>query len=229
MILNTILNSIAWTPYGLVCPDAVTAKVIHKFMREAVMDRHICISKVIGFTIKSNNTIRSAGNASIARHKQIGESYPELMCHLLDKVFINVNTDTLDMLLSVGMNTLENNCFGNLREYSAEVLYTDAGVCRCLKNDAILRVWLQYDCGYRGMASNSKILNKEFYPCYTDYSLEEYVRVLPMMRDQTLVPIRYYNGMTEEIFKNILSKWLVHLSTSSLKKEEKLWLQNFTL
>ena len=79
MILETVLNKLEWTPYGIQCPDIMTAKIVHKFVREAVLDRHIYLNKVIGFTINTNNTFRPFAGTYIARHKQIGESYPEIM------------------------------------------------------------------------------------------------------------------------------------------------------
>lgn len=229
MIIDYILNNITWTPYGLECGNPNTAKVVHKFLREAVLDRHIYVSKVVGFAIKTNNTFRPFSGMSIARHKQIGESYPEIMVNLQDKVFLNDNADCLDTLLTTGMNTVTDNPFGDLRDYKAEVLYVNPNICRCLMKETIFRVQLQYDCGYRSMAENSKSLGNEFFPCYTDYSLVDYFRVLPMSPGSTLVPLRYYNGATEAQFKDILTKWLLHIKTNSLKKEESLWMQNFTL
>jgi len=229
-LLDNIINNLNWTPYGIECNNPMTAKVVHKFLREAILDRHVYINKIIGFSIISNSVFRNYKGMTIARHKQIGESYPEIMINLLDKVFINTSSDTLDTHLTTGMNTTLTNTFGDLRDYKAEVLYTKPDICRCLMKDAILRIQVQYDCGYRSMADNSKNLSDEFFPCYTDYSLADYFRVLPMSSpNQTLVPIRYYNGATERQLKDILTQWNIYIQTNSLKKEEAEWVHSFEL
>lgn len=227
MILEDILNKLTWSPYGIQCPDIYTAKLVHKFMREAVLDRHIYISKVIGFAVKTNNTFRPFAGTYIARHKQIGESYPEVMVNLLDKVFLNTSKTQLDTILSVGSNTTLNCNFDDGEGNIVDVLSTKPDICRCLDKQTVFRVKLQYDCGFRDMARNTKDLKPEFFPCYTDFSLADYVRILPMQPGTVLVPIRYYNGMTEEKFKDILGKWLLYIQTKSLKGEESLWLQSF--
>lgn len=229
MILETVLNKLEWTPYGIQCPDIMTAKIVHKFVREAVLDRHIYLNKVIGFTINTNNTFRPFAGTYIARHKQIGESYPEIMVNLLDKVFIDVDGSVVNTTLQTGMNTVETSPFWNSCNNYVETLYTNPNICRCLTKTTNFQVRLEYDCGYRSMSLNSKSLSSEYFPCYTDYSLQDYVRVLPMLQDSTIVPIRYYNGMDTIKFRKLLSKWLIHIQKNSLKKEETLWMQNFML
>lgn len=226
-MLNTILDKLQWTPYGIECGSPELAKVVHKFLREAVLDRHIFVTKVVGFTITSNSKTDVVTGNYIARHSQIGESYPEIMVNLLDKLFLDVNDDYSDMLLMTGMNTCENNSFGDLRDFKAQMLYLNPAICRCLTGNTILRVRLTYDCGYKSMAENSKLLTNEFFPCYTDYSISEFVRVLPMVQPSSLVPIRYYNGMTIDIFKNILAKWNIYLMSNNVKSEEKTWVSHF--
>lgn len=226
-MLKKILNELQWTPYGIACPDAETAHTVHKFLREAVLDRHIYLSKIIGFAVKSSTHFSVYSGTYIARHVQLGESYPELTVKLSDKIFLNTDADYLNMHLEAGMNTCIKNSFGDLRDYKAEVLYTNPEVCRCLVDETVFCVRLQYDNGYRSMAENSKILDKEFFPCNTDYSLADYVRVLPIQPGDTLVPIRYYNGCTMANFQDILSKWYIYLQTGNIKSEEKEWVSNF--
>lgn len=227
MLLETILNKLEWTPYGIACPNPETAKIVHKFMREAVLDRHIYLSKVIGFTINSNNTFRPYAGTYIARHKQIGESYPEIMVMLQDKVFVNTSCNELTAALGTGMNTVLTSPFQSDRDTVVETLYVNPEICRCLTKQTNFKVKIEYDCGYRDMATNSKRISQDYFPCYTDYTLHEYVRVLPMEEGSTLVPIRYYNNMSIDTFKQILTKWFIYIQTNSLKKEESLWLQNF--
>lgn len=227
MILSTIINDLVWTPYGIQCPNEQVAHKVHKFLREAILDRHIYMHKIIGFAIKTNNTFRPYAGTYIARHKQIGESYPEVMVNMLDKVFLNATTDYLDTKLDTGMNTLLDHQFGDLKDVNCETLYTNPNICRCLMKETIFRVRIAYDCGYRSMADNSKELGSEYFPCYTDFSVANFFRVLPISPGDTLVPIRYYSGATEQNLKDLLLKWSIYIQTGSLKKGESLWVQSF--
>ena len=224
MILDNVLNA-QWTPYGVKCNSALEAKQIHKFLREAVLDRHICLHKAIGFKVNSNVAYRSYVGTYIARHMQLGESYPQMVVNLLDKVFLNVNANSAKCLLNTGSNTLDKVSFGDGRSKTYDVLYTDSELCRCLYDSTYFTVKLKYDCGFHSMDENSKELPSDYFPCYTDYSLTDYVRVLPMGDDVNIVPIRFYNGMTVEKFLDILKEWRVYINTGCLRKEDALWLQ----
>ena len=90
-MLKKILNELQWTPYGIACPDAKTAHTVHKFLREAVLDRHIYLSKIIGFAVKSSTHFSVYSGTYIARHVQLGESYPELTVKLSDKIYYQLN------------------------------------------------------------------------------------------------------------------------------------------
>lgn len=228
MLLQNILSNYDWSPYGIICPDAITAKIVHTFMREAVLDRHIYINKIIGFKIKSAATERAHAGTYIARHKQLAESYPEIMTMLLDKVFLSTTETEIKTMLSAGNNTTDKLEFLAGSDNSrVDVLASNPNVCRVLDKQCILQMKTVYDCGYRDMRLNSKKIGSEYFPCYTDFSLSDYVKVPPLIPGQTIVPIRYYNGMTIEKFKDILVKYLVTIQTGGIRKEEKEWLQNF--
>ena len=52
------------------------------------------------------------------------------------------------------------------------------------------------------MAENADIIQKAtFFPLNTVHTLIEYVRVLPAYSDH--IEVRYYNGMTPELFQRI--------------------------
>lgn len=225
MILDDIVKA-QWTPYGIQASSPSEAKVMHKFLREAVLDRHICLHKVIGFRIASSVDLRVGIGTYIARHLQIGESYPQMIVNLQDKVFLNMPTDEAMCQIQCGVNTLENNRFSNSRDVVYSVLYTDPIICRCLYDAAYLNVKLLYSSGYRSMQENSKLLEDTYFPCYTDYSLQEYVRVLPRTENNNLIPVRFYNGMTSQLFTQILSEWRTFISMGNLNKEEALWVQH---
>lgn len=226
MILQDILNRCTWNAHGIQCPGDMYPRTVHKFLREAVLDRHIYLTKAIGFTFHTQSNQRTITGNYISRNKNIGESYPEVMKNLQDKVFINVSTDDCIVLLEPGMNTMHNIEFTD-NNVVLDCLYTNPDVCRCLNKNVMFKLKLLYDCGFRNMSQNSDNLSPEYYPCMTDYSLSPYVRILPMVELSNLIQIRYYNGMTPELFKDILSKWSIYIQTGSLKEGEIEWLRNF--
>lgn len=229
MILRSVLQNFTWTPYGIECGDPNVAKKVHKFLREAVLDRHICVSKIIGFTVQSEKGSKEETGDYITRHPELGESYPELVNCLGDKVFVGVNADYLNVLLQPGVNTVLTSPFGDLRDYKATVLYEDPYICRSLRKPVVLNVKLQYDCGYKEMPENCKNLQDDYFPCTSNFSVAEFFRILPMTPGTTLVPIRYYNGGNDVLFKKILSDWLNYLESGNGKDEERIWLQHFAL
>lgn len=226
MIID-LLPQLEWTPYGVRCTDIRTTKAVHKFFREAILDRHIYITKPIGFTIATNNAFRAYSGNYIARHKQIGESYPEVMVNMFDKVFVNESEQVVKTILHTGDNLLPETKFGDLRNHTSHVLFTNPKICRCLKKETIFKVKLEYSHGYRDMQRNSTDLSPEYFPCITDFSLAEYIRVLPIPKDgdKTLVPMKFYNGCTMEDFQEIINKWVITIKSGNVDEEELIWLQ----
>lgn len=227
MILQNILNDFTWTDYGIQCPDAYTAKAVHSFLREAILDRHIYINKIVGFKIKAASVMRAHAGTYIARHKQLAESYPEILTMLLDKVFLDTFDTELSAVLSQGANNLNTVNFTDSNGKVVDVLYTNPDICRVIEKNCVLQVKSVYDCGYRDMRLNSKKIGSEYFPCYTDFTLAEYFKIPPLIPGSTLVPIRFYHGANKEQLRGILTKYLVTIQTGGLRKEEKEWLQNF--
>lgn len=218
-----------WTDTGIQCRSSREAWLTHKFMREAIMDRHVYLSKVSSFTINSAYKFTRAGIKVIARHPQIGESYIEIMKNLQDKFFLT-SSKVLTFQLTCGMNNITearpldtNN--NNVVEY-----HVTPGLCRCLMEDVELKVKLFYGCGYRDMATNSEGLSEDYFPCIQDYNLQPFVRVLPRAKDSLIVPMRYYNGLNSQILKlSIFSKWKSAMDSHDVKEEELQWESDFDL
>lgn len=224
-----------WTPYGVDCGSESAAAIVYKFLREAVMDRHIYISKIIGFSFDKSDIARTGNGEYITRHKQIGESYPELINILGDKIFLEPEEGEYSAKLEVtegndfvnGINNVYTSPFLNKLNQQVEVLCTDPYLCRCLKGTNTLHVITAYDCGYRSTSYNSHIVKSNSFPCFTDHSLNDFVRVLPRSNPGPLVPIRFYNGMSVDHFKQILSNWGAVIKSSNIRKGERQWLRSF--
>lgn len=228
MILDRILNEFTWTPYGIVCPDVATTRVVHKFMRELILDRHLYVNKVIGFSFKNAQERKYTGTY-IARHTQLGESYPELMCKLQDKIIINSKESSFLCVLKTGVNNISDMMIANDGDANrqAHFLCTNDEVCRVLDGSPILQLATQYDCGYLHMRNNSKKLSNEYFPCCTDFSAGDFFRVLPLAVNTTLIPIRFYYDGTPEILKSLLQQYCDTVKSGALRKDDKAWIQMF--
>lgn len=223
MILQNIINNYTWNPYGIQCADAHTAKIVHAFLREAILDRHVYTNKIIGFKIKAAATSRPHAGTYIARHKQLAESYPEILTMLLDKVFLNTFDDEISATLSQGPNTVNDVYFLDSNGTIVNALFTRPELCRVIEKNCVLQLKTAYDCGFRDMRQNSKKIGPEYFPCYTDFSIADYVKVLPIKPGDTLVPIRYYHGANPDMLKQILTNYMIYIQSGSVKRSEKWW------
>lgn len=204
-------NNVVFDTNGFYCTDKTITKQLFLFIRKALLDREIPFVKAVG--IKFNATANSgyATGEYITRNPNIGESYIELINTFDDKIFIDETRRELAVKLNVGANTCSNCHIGDLRgEKDSNILYTNPYICNCLKPNTLAYIRVLYSSGYHDMSMNANVLNGDYFPFITDFSLQNYIRVLPIFDNENRVVLRYYNGMTPELFKNILNNWLVY-------------------
>lgn len=224
MLLDNIINgTVQITEKGIQCATPDGAWRVFNFMRQAILDRHIYISKAVGVQFVKDVHAKASvnGNIHIEGYYNCGESYPELMVHLSDKIYlVPPNTESIDIQCNPGVVNVPDVL------NTAGVLYRDPYMLRVLTNSMVMRLILKYDCGFRTMSYNSKVSSKMF-PFYTDNSLADFVRVLPMERGQTFVPMKFLHGMNVVKFNMILKNWHTAIVARDINKEELLWLQRF--
>lgn len=226
MLSDILMSQVQWTPYGIVCRDSEQAKMLHKFLREAILDRHVYISKAVSFTFDISNPVNAESNKSIGRNANIGESFPDIINNLSDKVFYKTNAKHAKIDLFAKNNTMSDSRFMNRIE-ELEVLYINPNICRLIAGTGALHINIDYNCGFSSMSDNSATKPKSHFPCYTDFSIAEYFRIPPMEKGASLVPIRYYYNATPDVLQSILIKWLLPENRDQIKEEEKLWLQRY--
>lgn len=226
-MLNKILNEFEWTNMGISHDSPALVRRAHEFMRKLILDRHLYLNKVIGFKFVTSITAPSNGTTNIARNIAIGESYLEVMAYLDKKIYLDSKAKSATVQLALGPNTVHNTITVNPEKQKIELLHETDELCRVLDGTARLELYLAYDCVYRSAQRNSKVVGKDYWPCETDYSVQDYFRVLPDFRNPHLVRINYYNGATPEILKRLLIDYKDHRSV--LKKGESLWLSNYDL
>lgn len=228
-LLDTILNDLQWSDEGIICRDYAEKKLVHKFMREAVLDRYIYNARIAGVCVSTADSKTSVAKTYISKHNSIGESYAELTSQLSDKVFFLTSNQVLTVSLNKGANKIEDVSF--IRGGSpVSRLYVNDNVCRALHDNVVLSVFVTYDYGYKSMADNSKAIKSQhsskYFPCNTDYSLAQYVRVLPPTQD-SVVHMRFYNGMNPEYFKLILENWKKVIELGKMPEEVQKWLKTY--
>lgn len=226
MFIQDLLTKCNWTVYGVECPDANMTAMAHKFLREAILDRHLFVCKVIGFDFTVGSMSRAHAGTYIARNKQIGESYAEVMLNMSDKVLLTTSNGDITVEITDGQNTVHNVTFENSEHQPVPILYTNENVCRVLDKSCLLKLKVVYDCGYRTCQQNSKKIGADYFPCYTDFYVGDFFRVLPP-EPGNIVAIRFYNGGTIEMLKLLFERYLQTILAGGLRKEEREWLRGF--
>lgn len=244
-ILHPLISEGIYLNNEIRFPSVDKAMKAHKFLREAILEREVPITKAIGveFVLDPSST---SGKEPLSREASIplegyskcGESYPELMVNLQDKVWLT--SRYIDYFL--GHAEESSDCRMNAPTLEMQVhnhsLYQDKSmpVCLMLKdkvfrnmyNDRLaIKIHVAYGRGLVSLSRNSrrlmslvpKIASREAFPFQTDYSLAPFIRVLPVRQYTESVPIMCLHGMTGELFRGVLVDWLNFLEDETDERE----------
>lgn len=235
MILSEVIQALAQgSETEIRCSNAEQYALYFRFLRQAVLDRHIPHYKVIGVSyVRSDKSLKRLRSfVNIEGNDSVGESFPELMLNLQDKIFLLKGEQSgrvvpVTCTASTGTLTAPQAEFRNEAQSSVQYLYTNKSVFTVMNDIVIIQLHLQYGVKFHDMAATSKLLTKTVFPFYVDYSLQDYVRILPPMQGlrDNVIRLRYSNGMTKSIFLSILNEWYDSLQVRDFGQEEKLWLQ----
>lgn len=224
MIVNDLLEGVNWESSAITSEDPAKLYTIFQFLRQLIMDSHLYVTKIIGFSV-TNRTMRSHTGTYIARNVQLGESYAELSVKLADKLIIGTDVDELSFDVKKGLikvPALE-------MPASSRIMYTNDEVCRVIAGTCVLHFKIQTDCGYRDMQQNSAELPNSYFPMNTYFNISEYVRVLPMMRGDKRINLRFLNGMDVNTLKFLLLRYKSLIESQFISKEELAWVQSFAV
>lgn len=225
MFLDTLLACSEFTPTSIQFPNADFAHKAFLFLRQAVLDRHIGIVKAIGvdFVHNAQNKLSIDNLVSIEGYSNCGESYPELMLNLQDKIFL---TDMAKTSFTVDVNKGDIK-ITDVTFPGALVLHENDRFLRVLTNSMGVVVHVAYGNGYHSISRNSKIIPKGAFPFSADYTLAPFVKILPVRDMQTAIPVKYQHGMTHALFKGLLAQWAPVSTSNDFGAEELKWLQSF--
>jgi len=219
MILETLLKDTSWDAHGITCGDETTGKEIYKFLYELILDSHLYVTKPIGFYVDSKSPNTKTGTY-IARNSQIGESYPELMNNLQDKVILDCTQPVIKADMCKGRVTTD--------VFSENMLCISNYVCRVLDGNCQLVLKLATDCGYKTLKDTSKQLDAKFFPMNTYFNINDYVRIIPKVDAFRRIELRYYHGMTHTTLLSMLTRYLDMLNSMNVSEEERQWALSFT-
>lgn len=227
MIFEKLLHGCVWNGNTIIAPSEEDAKVIHKFLREAVLDSHLYVTKVIGFAIGAADS-RNQSDTYISRHTQMGDSYVEMMVNLQDKVFINAPDNELTLLLEPGEVYVKD---GYVQSFHTQIrtLSTSPYICRNLSKECLLQLRLATSCGYRSIDANSHLIDESYFPMYTHFNISDYVRVIPKREGLNYITLSFYHGFTVEDFKTVLENNYKLYQQHAMRKGEEKWVQSFGL
>ena len=138
-MLDEIINAIVTQGSDDIQTNSPTEfRRFNRFLRQAILDRHICVTKAIGvsFTNHTPSMKRAAHMVALEGYETVGESYPELMLKMQDKLFLdfttplgNIGVVPLQVVPKLGENTVPDLSFKkSLMESNSsavKVLYTN--------------------------------------------------------------------------------------------------------
>lgn len=225
MILSKLIDGCTWSNNSVIVNNPAEARFIHKLLRELVLDSHLYVTKVTGFYITSVTKDRMHGGVQIARDNNLGDSYLEVMANLQDKVFLSSSAEELKIPLQVGVNTL-NDVSVLCNQNPIKTLCVDPYICRVLDSECTLHVSCLTFTGYRSIQQNSGKASK-YFPTYTYFNMSDYVRVLPLPPNESIIQLRFYNGYTMELFKSQVEETIILHKSGNVSNKERKWLQSF--
>lgn len=171
----------------------------HARLREAILDGHIPISMPIGFSLSSPKSA-SFMNA-IDRHTCCQESMIAVASNVSNIIFVGDMSEIVDTEEQVGTLTTGNVRWRSKGRYGCKPINPEQHMLTATEPMTV-RFFMKKAAGYHSMAENAKSIGDDaYFPLNTNHTLINYVRVLPMVTDH--IEVRYFNGMTPEMFTTI--------------------------
>lgn len=171
----------------------------HAKLRKAILDGEIPITMPIGFALNSprNTSFISA----IDRNHCCQESMIAVASNVSNIILSGDIGDIVDIEEQLGDITTGNAKWRSLGRYDCKPINPDQHMFTATEPMSIKFI-VRKAAGYHSMAENAAIIgNDTYFPLNTVHTLIDYVRVLPLTGGH--IEVRYYNGMTPELFQSI--------------------------
>ncbi|WP_242823710.1 hypothetical protein [Pseudoflavonifractor capillosus] len=168
-------------------------------MRKAILDGEIPITMPVGFALNSprNTSFISA----IDRNHCCQESMIAVASNVSNIILVGDVGEVVDIEEQAGEITTGNAVWRSLGRHDCRPINPDQHMFTATDPMSIKFI-VRKAAGYHSMAENAAFIgNDTYFPLNTVHALVDYIRVLPLRGDK--IEVRYYNGMTPEMFRNI--------------------------
>lgn len=221
-MLENILRC-TFTNTGLEVPGDINPLILHRFMRQSILDAHLPIIKPIGFALNASKKLHK--QSATERCSYCLENMIEIASNLDNIVFLDVSNNRVISEQGVGEISVDKPIFfSNTRP--VRTLYTQPHVMTTIKPLSI-EIFVTENTGYKTMKDNSKIMTKDkFFPLNSYHHIIEFVRILPF---NGKIQYKLLNGMTPEELRALYLNYAVKYASKLLSKEELQWVSSFDL
>ena len=171
----------------------------HARLRKAILDGEIPITMPVGFALNSprNTSFISA----IDRNHCCQESMIAVASNVSNIILVGDVGEVVDIEEQAGEITTGNAVWRSLGRHDCRPINPDQHMFTATDPMSI-KFFVRKAGGYHSMAENAAFIgNDTYFPLNTVHALVDYIRVLPLRGDK--IEVRYYNGMTPEMFRNI--------------------------
>lgn len=168
-------------------------------LRKAILDGEIPITMPIGFALNSprNTSFISA----IDRNHSCQESMIAVASNVSNIILVGDMGEVVDIEEKVGVITTGNAQWRSKGVYRCRPINPEQHMFTATEPMSV-KFFVHKAAGYHSMAENAAVIgDSTYFPLNTVHTLIDYVRVLPLTGDA--IEVRYYNGMTPELFLDI--------------------------
>lgn len=213
---------------GIVIPpeSGLNIMQVYTFLHEAIADNHLPVVKAVGFKIHDVSSVRTRASVT-ERNTAVMENYVEIAGNLMDKVFLDTNTNKVIVLDLNGKLNLNNpDTVVQENRNPVRVVYDDPYILGALRT-INLEIFINENTGHRDMGCNVRVLRDQtFFPLFSVHTVYPYCRICPPRAGEKL-EYRLRKGFKPEDLKKLLGRLITMRNTGELEGSDATWLSNY--
>lgn len=171
----------------------------HALFRETILDGKVPVTMPIGFSIISPQTLSLT--TAVGRNPSCQEATVAIAANVSGIIFVGANDNIVQSDEATGAITTGSATWKCKGTKNCTPICKDTYLFTGIRPVSI-KFFVHQNAGFHPMSENADIIKKStFFPLNTVHTLIDYVRVLPAYSNG--IEVRYYNGMTPELFQRI--------------------------
>lgn len=216
-----------FTDVEYIPPASVEPLKAFKFLREAVMDARIPVTKIIGFSLTCSTEytrITAEGRTGLTL-----ESLVQIATNFTDKILAQDVPNIIACNIPKGRLTADKT-LTNFTGFDFNFLYTESEILSATQ-DLSLYLFTLTSTGYRTMLDNSDTMRRidrenssSYFPIASYHSLSDFIRFTPF---DGHIHYRFYHGATPSLLKASLDRLLSAQQSLELSEEVSEWLSGY--